>query len=233
MRIGLLAFLITALIVMGLTGWTQEQEGTSTQAEGSLESSSEEEYIAPLDEQEEQELAELIGKLSNMNARRAKNSIVKLGPAAVPVLVENINSEDVVQTQQIIEVLSRIEHPSALPALEKLVQDNNRWIRAAAVYAIGEIGGQKATPILIRSLEDPTCNVCEVAIQTLIKLNDPRAIPALIEALRNNDPRIVNMAANALVTLCEGAEDFGTDWMSWQLWYESEVQKKSGSSQDL
>lgn len=121
----------------------------------------------------------------------------------------------VVQSQQIIEVLGRIGNKSAMPRLGEILKCRNEWLRCASVYAIGNIGGQEATPLLAECLKDAS-KVCEITIKTLSNLNDARAIPALIEVLRHPSTEVTEAAAQALVKLCDGTVDYGTDWMSWQ-----------------
>ncbi len=188
------------------------------------EATAEAEPIIPaLSERQTAQMRVWLEDLKKFDARRARETIVRVGPGAVPLLLEALEQSDAVQGQQIVEVLGRIGHKSALPKLHELMQGDNVWLRSAAVFAIGKIGGKEAIPILLEGLRDPSSRVCEITVQVLVALGDLRAAPGLIDLLRSPDQDLAQSASQALVALTDGTEDHGMDWMSWQLWYESEA----------
>ena len=72
---------------------------------------------------------------------------------------------------------------------ERLADDDNEAVRAAAAEALGWIGGPPAVPQLIRSFEDdPDDDVRSRAAGALGSLGDPAAIPALEAAARAHLP---------------------------------------------
>lgn len=179
--------------------------------------------LPTLTEAQKEQVRLWLEDLKKPGAQRSREALVRVGPGAVPLLLAALEKQDTIQSQQVVEVLGRIGHKAALPKLRELMVGNNQWLRSASVFAIGEIGGKEAVPILIEALKDPSCRVREFAVRILAKLGDLRAVPALIDLLRSPDKELVQVVAESLVQLTDGTEDYGTDWMSWQLWYESEA----------
>lgn len=182
-----------------------------------------EELIPTLDESQQAQVRLWLEDLKKPDAKRSREALERIGAGALPMLLAALEQGDTVQGQQVIEVLGRIGHKAALPKLRELMLGKNQWLRGASVFAIAEIGGKGAVPILLEALKDPSCRVCEIAVRILVDLGDLRAAPGLIDLLRNPDPQLAQAASQGLVQLTDGMEDYGTDWMSWQLWYESEV----------
>ena len=180
-----------------------------------------------LSKSQQERLSRWIDLLSKADAKRPKERIVKLGRGATSALLAALEKAKVVQAQQIAEILGDIRDPRALPALEELLRSKNKWNRCAAVFAIAKISDKEATPKLVKCLEDPNRQVCEMTIRTLASLDDSRAIPGLIKVMRNSMGGLRVQAAAALVQLSGGTIDHGTDWMSWQLWYDSEIKPLS------
>ena len=177
--------------------------------------------ISTLSEEKENLLKEYLEELKKPNARKAIRAIQKMGQEAVPSLIESINPKEIVQTQQTVEVLGRLRDPRAMLKLHQLLKEKNEWIRSASIFAISKIGGKQSIPCLMQCLEDPSERVCEMVIKSLGKVADDRAIPGLIEMLRHPSQNLAEDAHVALVQISKGTKDYGTDWVSWQRWYES------------
>ena len=223
LRMSLIA--VIAVLIFCSGGYAQSEgvePGQAVSAEA-REATPQEMLIPSLSDAQMGQLRIWLEDLKKPNAKRARTAITSLGAGAVPPLLGALEDRHTVQGQQIIEILGRIRHPAALPKLKEIILGDNEWLRSAAVFAIGEIGGKEAVPILLESLRDPSCRVCEISIQVLAGLGDLRAAPGLIDLLRSRDSQLVEAAAQALVQLTNNTEDYGSDWMSWQLWYESEV----------
>jgi HEAT repeat protein len=176
--------------------------------------------VSTLSPEEQQQLDEMIENLQKPNASQAKRRIIAMGQLAVPTLVQKLHEANVGQGQQIIEVLGRIGDKRALPVLVDYVEDEDKWYRCSAVHAVGRIAKKEAVPLLTASLQDESQEVCINAIQMLGTLGEPGAIPHLIDLVRDPNPLVSQQAASALVKITNGAQDFGRDWLSWQLWYE-------------
>jgi len=212
-----------AVLVVSLGKNAQSEEPVSAEVASAAVSEATEAMLPTLTEAQEAQLRVRLEALKKPKARKAREDVVRMGAGAVPRLLEALENQDTVQGQQIVEVLGRIGHPAALPKLEQLMKGKNEWLRSAAVFAIGEIGGKESVPVLLDGLRDPSCRVCEIAIRILVEIRDPRAIPGLIDLLRHSDKEVAQAASRGLVQLTDETRDYGMDWMSWQLWYESEM----------
>lgn len=178
--------------------------------------------VSSLDPEAEAQLQSLLEQLQQPNARLPKQRIRMMGKDAVPSLVEALDETETVQAQQILELLGNIGDERVMPKLAELMHSENSWIRCAAVYAIGRIGGKNAIPLLMSALHDKNFRVCEISIETLASFNDLRAVPLLIELIQSPQPELAEKSAKALAMLTNGSPDYGSDWMSWQLWYETD-----------
>jgi HEAT repeat protein len=70
-------------------------------------------------------------------------------------------------------------------ALIRIVQvESDARLRAAAVSALGEVGGEAAFPVLIGVLEDRNPQVRRTGMEALVRLGDPRAGERLAAILR-------------------------------------------------
>jgi hypothetical protein len=69
-------------------------------------------------------------------------------PAAAPLLIRQLESEDPVVVRRAIGALVEMNATSAVPALIDLVKDSNMGFVQEIVFAIGEIGGEEAEAYL-------------------------------------------------------------------------------------
>ncbi len=225
MRILILAVCVTMAAMMGFVGGQGWASGAGTMMDGAnpaADATPPEPLVSTLDPEKEAQLQSLLDQLKQPNARVAKQRIRMMGKDAVPSLAEALNEDEIVQSQQILELLGNIGDERVMPKLAELMHSENSWIRCAAVYAIGRIGGKNAIPILMSALHDENFRVCEISIETLASFNDLRAVPLLIELIQSPQPELAEKSAKALALLTNGSPDYGSDWMSWQLWYDTE-----------
>jgi len=220
-------------MILHLPAGAQGNDVASATEARAIDSTTLEPAISQLDPAAEEQLRLLIEQLKNINSRKAKQSIKAMGKDAVPLLIASLDEKEVVQAQQIIEILGKFGDARALPRLMEMMKSDDNYIRSAAIYGIGKVGGKDAVPILTASLFEENCRVCEIAIETLVSLNDSRAIPGLIAMLQRPEPELVDRGAKALATFTGGSPDYGTDWMSWHLWYESDTRFNGGADLDL
>jgi len=95
------------------------------------------------------------------------------GRKAIAALREIMSEKDKRYNYQIkaIEALGMMKTKKTLPVLEKLLEDDNGYLRARAVNAIGESkGGEKAIKTLIPYFSDKDINVRHAVIDSLHKL---------------------------------------------------------------
>jgi len=91
--------------------------------------------------------------------------------------------------------------PRARSALVHASEDLTPEVRAAAVLALAEIGGDGALPAILRCLDDGSSEVRQSAAVALGTLGDLGAVPALIDALANGAPDLRFQAATSLAEI--------------------------------
>ena len=95
------------------------------------------------------------------------------------------------------EALVKIGTPAVSPLIQAL-GDRSENVRAAAAWALGDLGDPQAIPALIQALGDQSENVRWAAAWALGDLGDPQAVPPLIKALRDRSENVRCAAAWAL-----------------------------------
>jgi HEAT repeat protein len=78
---------------------------------------------------------------------------------------------------------------------------DDRYVRAAAAYALGQIGDPRAVEPLIAALGDESSDVRQDAAYALGEIKDPRAVEPLIAALKDWHSNVRKAAAKALVKI--------------------------------
>ncbi len=160
----------------------------------------------------EEEIQKNVEKLSSTHPLEvrweAMNALVKIGPPAVPVLLEVLKNGDEDLRSTTYWVLERMGLP-AVPNLIKALKREDREIRSLAAYVLGNIREREAAPPLISILEDVDLGVRWEAVRALGKIGDSRAIPALLKILTAKDEGIRIMAVEALgkIVRKEGRSD--------------------------
>ncbi len=84
--------------------------------------------------------------------------------------------------------------------LRDLARHRSSWIRACAVYALGQLGTRDDLPTLERAVEDPYDLVRLNAIEAIGHLGDPTAL-ALLETLRQKNGRMQEYAESAIANI--------------------------------
>lgn len=116
----------------------------------------------------------------------------KLGPTAVPSLIEDLKDDDGAVRRRAIRILGMIGSPAkaAVPALIQALKERDPSIRRAAERALGRIGikNKTAIPDLMVALKDRDPFVRARAAVLLGKIGPAAkaAIPALIEVLKDS-----------------------------------------------
>ncbi|HEX6940532.1 MAG TPA: M56 family metallopeptidase [Longimicrobiales bacterium] len=125
-----------------------------------------------------------------------------LAPAPMPAPVDRVDEVTDAVTHQFWRGWQRKAQPGdsvAVAALIAALRDSIPSVRAAAVYALGEIGDPRAVPALaavVRS--DSDAEVRRGAVWALGEIGDPAAVPALGAAAASDDADIARMAVWAL-----------------------------------
>jgi HEAT repeat protein len=90
----------------------------------------------------------------------AADTLARIGPSAVPTLLETLRQQDPAMRLRAVEVLGRMgaDAKAAVPALIPLLDDPDPRVRKATARTLGRIGPEAADaiPALMRSLLTPT-----------------------------------------------------------------------------
>jgi hypothetical protein len=86
----------------------------------------------------------------------ATDALGRIGPAAIPALVESLRGADPVVREKALDVLARMgpDAQAAVPELIRLLDDPNPEVRKMAARTLGRIGpaAEAAIPALMRNL---------------------------------------------------------------------------------
>ena len=100
----------------------------------------------------------------------------------------------------------------AIDPLVTVLEEENPWVRRAAIEALGKIGGVGVVALLVELLNDS--DVRRAAIEALGQTGDSSAVAPVVESLRDPDLRIVAIEAlcrigdPAVAFLIEAIKDF-------------------------
>lgn len=135
----------------------------------------------------------------------AVQALVKLGRDSLEVMVEASKDKDWQVRRAATDGLGMLGLADAVPALNRLIVDEDDRVRTAAGLAIARIGPSARLSItpLINTLKDKSDEVRDAAAYALAKLapGNDTVVPALIRALRYEDVRARVGAANAIARL--------------------------------
>ena len=132
----------------------------------------------------------------NPDAKETEAAIRKVGPRAIPVLLEKLDATDVAWKRSFADWQSRID---SLPGWAKI---RFRWAeeeQEQAIYGFGVLKTQAVSAIPELSHRLRTTNVASAAAFCLVKIG-PASLPALRMALTNGQPQVRSAAIYALDT---------------------------------
>ncbi|MGQ9678761.1 MAG: HEAT repeat domain-containing protein, partial [bacterium] len=128
-----------------------------------------------LQELSDRSVKSILHSLSPANpgeVNQALNRLIELGDAAIPPLIELLNSENQFVRAISAEVLGTLGNPVAIDHIARLLFDPEVNLRIIAVRALGKIRHIRATEKLIRSLEDPDSKVAGLTANQLELLGE-------------------------------------------------------------
>ncbi len=141
-------------------------------------------------------------ELTSGDDERAENaipSIVKMGAAAIPPLMELARSDNLDWRWWAVRALAA--SPQARTSdLVLYLEDSNAEVRAAAALGLSDHPGEDALPALVRTLSDSDPLTAGLAANALVKLGKP-SVESLIEAAKEGDLKIRILALRALAEL--------------------------------
>lgn len=96
------------------------------------------------------------------------------------------------------EAIERLEAVSSVDEILATLKTGNNGARIGAIYALGEIGGERVLPPLVYCAKRPEVDIRSVATAVLGKLALPAALPILVELLDDVDPTVQGRAIAGL-----------------------------------
>lgn len=158
--------------------------------------------------QNQRSLSELGGLLSSGHAgirSMAIESLIQIGPKAVPILVEQLASQNVDLQVHTLTILGKIGDKTAVPAVQKLLyerpEDPN--VRFGAYEALGRLPSAKTAISLASGLHDPDEQVRMAAAKAI----DKNLSPVLLAGLKNMIKAGDEDARQVVGTLLESESD--------------------------
>lgn len=95
----------------------------------------------------------------------------------------------------------------AVPLLQKMLQDGEAKVRAAAAVGLADLVAREAMPQLLVAVEDPDPFVREMVLNAIGELGDTRAVPRLRRALDDKRPEMRYQAIVAFARACDEDEE--------------------------
>lgn len=127
----------------------------------------------------------------------------KAGPDLVPDLIARTAGRDHAARVHIIGILSRFDTPEVLQAMESLLTDSNRQVRAAALEALGCMSKGHNIERICKLLTDPDLDVQGKAVELLIRLHHPDTCKYLVTVLQDESEYARRSAVEVLNVLAE------------------------------
>lgn len=160
---------------------------------------------------QKQDMSSLVEQLGDEDASVRDNAVKALGgigELAVPVLIQALSDDNPFVRLEATRVLGGIGKPAehAVPALEKLLRDENVTIRIMAADALCNIDnsrGDTVIPVLMQALGDEDIVIRHDAVSALARIgaNTEAAVPALIVAFEDENSSVRAEAAEALARI--------------------------------
>lgn len=96
------------------------------------------------------------------------------------------------------EAIERLEATGGVDKILATLKTGDMGARIGAIYALGEIGGDKVLPPLVYCAQRPEADIRASAAVVLGKLALPAAIPVLVGLLEDESPSVQGRAIAAL-----------------------------------
>jgi eukaryotic-like serine/threonine-protein kinase len=107
--------------------------------------------------------------------------------SSVDDLISRIEGKDPVARLHIINVLARFNTPKVQQAIQKLLKDSSKFIRAAALSALARMDGPFDMPLICGMLRDPEIEVQNKAVDLVVRANHPDTVKHLVEVLKDEN----------------------------------------------
>ena len=131
-------------------------------------------------------------------AKRASGLLVKIGKAAVPLLITALDDDNAILRGNAAWVLGQIGDPQAEEPVLKLLEDKDASVKRAVLRALGWPVNWKVEEKLRAVLNDGDNEFRGLAAVALGRRKDPQAVPALIKELEGKTSLLQDAAVWAL-----------------------------------
>jgi HEAT repeat protein len=147
-----------------------------------------------------QSLFEQVTSGDDALAEGALHALADHGEGVLPLLLEQLQSENVDQRWWATAALALIDHPEAKRALLDSLADSDASVRQCSAFGLRHQPNPEAIPLLIRALGDHDRLMARLAADALAAMGE-QAITPLTEALRATESTVRSEAARALSML--------------------------------
>ena len=107
--------------------------------------------------------------------------------SSIDELIARIEGKDPVARMHIIQVLARFNTPKVQQAVQKLLKDNSKLIRSAALSALVRMDGPFDMPLICGMLRDPEIEVQNKAVDLVVHANHPETVKYLVDVLKDEN----------------------------------------------
>lgn len=130
-------------------------------------------------------------------------------PVAVSLLTEVLDTEPEVNVRyQVCISLGELGDPKAAKVLSRELEDDEDWVKFAAVEALAKIRADSCADILIHALPESSELVASTIISALGEMGNMRAVPILLRRLDETVGPLRNKTVKAIVQIL-GAPSLG------------------------
>jgi HEAT repeat protein/tRNA A-37 threonylcarbamoyl transferase component Bud32 len=137
----------------------------------------------------------------------------------VPDLINRMSGKDPIIKMHLMQMLSRFQRDDINRALEEQLRDTNKFVRGAALDALGKRGGKINVNKVAQLLHDPDLEVQNKAVDVIVRANHPETVKYLVSALKDESEYTRRSAVEVLNEICnpESVKDLLTalkddDW---------------------
>ena len=123
----------------------------------------------------------------------------------MPDLIARLGGHDHSARVHLVDILSKFNAPEVIHALEGLLSDGNRQVRAAALEALGNMKADHNIELICSLLLDPDLDVQSKAVELVIKLRHPDTIKHLVGVLQDESEYTRRSAVEVLNEIAEPA----------------------------
>lgn len=120
------------------------------------------------------------------------------GDTIVPELVNRIDTKDPIIRTYITKVLAKFDMPNVIESLSKLLSDENKAVRLAALDGLAKSNKIEDIEQLCKLISDPDFKVQSKAIEAIVSVNHKKTVLYLIPHLKDESEYVRRAAVEVL-----------------------------------